>query len=267
MDLYNYLTMVRRRWAVAFLGFLTTITLTVTFVDQQPSIYETEATFVIRPRTVNTADGVRAIDTLTRGVEISSTYATIARSDLIRDRAEQRVDPALNTSGLKVSSQVVTSTNILEVTVSGQDPEAIQALATEISQATVEYVAELQPVFELQILDTPQLPGSPVAPNRPLIIGTGVVLSVAVSVIFALIAEASARPSRGKPKPFNVDLTGAVERNESWSYLYGEIDTSEEDTTGMVDGDHNGHRPAAAARAQRTSSARSGPRSGDRPAS
>lgn len=198
MDLFYYLRVLGRHWFVAVVGLVATVVLTAVYVQQQPYVYSSTGTMVVRPRTVNTDDGVRAIDTLTRGVEISSTYATIARSDLIRDRAKANISPTLNASEVAISSEVVTSTSIIEVSATGGDPEVVNALATEVARQTVAYVGDLQDVFELQIIDQPDLPDEPVAPNRPLLLATGVIFGVMVGVLFALLAEAVSRPARAR---------------------------------------------------------------------
>jgi capsular polysaccharide biosynthesis protein len=195
MDLIGYVRVVGRWWPVALLGLAMTVALTALFIDQQPLVYRSAGTMVVRPRTVDTGESVRAIDALTRGAEISSTYATVARSDLIRQRAAAELGPDFDASGMSVSSEVVTSTSILEVSVTGGNPEAVSALAAEVTRQTVSYVAELQNVFELQIIDEPQVPTSPIAPKRTLLLATGVVLGVAVGVVLALLAEMVSRPA------------------------------------------------------------------------
>ena len=240
MELHHYLRIVRKRWPFVVIGFLLTTALTFVFVNRQPSIYESKATFVIRARTLNSADGVKAIDALTRGVEISSTFATVARSELIRERAEERMDSALNTSGLRVSSEVLTSTNILELTVSGSDPDAVHGLATAIGDETVDYIAALQQVFELQNLDAPKVPTNPVAPNRRLILATGMVFGVAIGAVFALLAEGLSR--RPRPRQFERQLARALRTNQPFSTRYGNLTGNDEDSF-TVAGVGNGHDP------------------------
>lgn len=198
MDLFYYLRVLGRHWFVAVIGFVATVVLTAAYVQQQPPLYSSTGTMVVRPRTVNTEDGVRAIETLTRGVEVSSTYATIARSDLIRDRAKANIGPELDASDVAISSEVVTSTSIIEVSATGGDPDVVTALAAEVARQTVAYVGDLQNVFELQIIDEPDLPNEPVAPNRPLLLATGGVFGVMIGVLFALFAEAVSRPARAR---------------------------------------------------------------------
>jgi capsular polysaccharide biosynthesis protein len=238
MELHYYLRIARRRWLLVIIGFLLTTALTYVFVDRQPLVYESKATFLIRPNALNSADGVRAVDALTRGVEISSTFATVARSDLIRQRAEARLASTEDTSGLSVESAVLTSTNILELRVTGTNPSTVHALARAIGNETVAYIADLQQVFGLQILDAPTLPDDPVAPNKPLLLGTGMVFGVAVGLVFALLAEGlSVQP---RPKQFERQLAQALRNSQDFSMRHGPL-ARKADTTPTVSGRGNGY--------------------------
>lgn len=227
MDLFEYLQVMGRRWLFTAIGFLLTAGLTFIFVDSQPSVYESSGTFVVRPRTTDSADSLKAIDALTRGVEISTTFAHVASSDLVKQRAEERLDEALRQSDLAVSSEVLTSTNVIEVSVRGGDPQAVHALATAIGEETIAYVSELQRVFDLRVLDAPRVPRQPVAPKRGLLLGTGMVLGLGVGMVFALLAEGFVGIPRRRS--FDRQLTNALRTGRSVSYRYGDIDTSEED--------------------------------------
>jgi capsular polysaccharide biosynthesis protein len=238
MDLYDYFHVLRQRWLIAIFGLIITTALTVVFVNRQPFVYESTGTFVIRPRTQDSGDGLRAIDALIRGVEIPSTFATIARSDLVRERAEQRLDDRVGWSSLSVSSEVLTSTSILEVKVRGGNPQATYDLANAISLETVDYVTDLQQVYELRPLDAPRVSNNPVAPNRPLIIGTGIFIGLGVAMVFAVLAEGYAR--RPKPRHFSSELSEALQPQTSVHYRDGRVETAQDDST------RNGHDPGTA---------------------
>ena len=224
----HYLLILRKRWLIALFAFLATSLTTVYLVSQQPSIYESNATFVVRPRSASAGTGgvaddtLRATDTLIRGVEINTTYATIVRSDRIKDRAEERLGPDVDTSGASVSSKVITETNILEISVSGPDPETARALTEAVGLETVEYVSELQYVFELEPLDPPTASSSPVAPNRPLTIATGIVFGVALAVGTALVTEALSRsPASAR---LDAQVVSALLSNRSYDADYDDLE-------------------------------------------
>ncbi|HEY5651949.1 MAG TPA: hypothetical protein VIW46_10905, partial [Acidimicrobiia bacterium] len=110
MELRRYLDLIRTHWGVVVLAFSVTVGLTTILVVQQPWVYQSEGTFVVRPRTVEADEIVRAFDTLNRGVEINATYAAIAKSDLVKQRARDAVGSS--TQGLNIGADIVTGTNM-----------------------------------------------------------------------------------------------------------------------------------------------------------
>jgi capsular polysaccharide biosynthesis protein len=189
MELRRYLDIIVRRWWIALTAFAVTTGATMFWVLPQPKVYESAGTFVVGPRAVNDEASVRAFDTLSRGEAINATYASIASSDLVRARAEARVDPSIETDGLEVSAEVLTGTNILEISVRGLDPEAVRELAVAVSQEAVSYVSASDEGYKLSLLDEPRLNRSPVAPNKPLIIATGVFFGALLGLGLAFVIE------------------------------------------------------------------------------
>ena len=206
MELHTYLGIARKRWPVVVLAFLVTVGLTAAFAARRPPVYESRATFVIRPRAVNTENGLRALDTLVRGVEINATYAAIARSDRIRERAEARLEDG-KVGGLQVAAEVVTGTNVLEVVVTGPDRQAVQRLAAAVGSETVAYVAELQDIFELAALEAPAVPRNPVGPKRALLVVLGGAVGLALGGLLALVTEGLLRSSRSARRQERVRAT------------------------------------------------------------
>lgn len=190
MEFRTYLAIVKKRWKIAALALVATVAFTGLIASGQEPQYESTGTYVVRPRPVADGDTVRAIDTLVRGVEINSTFARIASSDVIKAGAKDRVDAAIDTSSLKTSGKVVTGTNIIELTVSGADPEAVYAMSVAMGAETVSYIGQLDETFELSPLDEPRLPKNPVGPNTPLTIATGAFLGVLLAAGLAIGVEA-----------------------------------------------------------------------------
>lgn len=171
MEIRRYIKILRDHWVLVALCFSLTLGLTIAFVAQQPWVYQSEGTFIVRPRASTADEIVQAFNTLNRGVEINSTYAAIARSDLVRDRAADQIGDSKG--GVRVNSDVVTGTNMIRITVESTDPDKAFAFAQAIGAETIAYVDALQDAYQLQSLDPPTAPKSPAGPNKPLTIVIG----------------------------------------------------------------------------------------------
>lgn len=189
MELRRYLEVSRRWWWLVSLSLLAAAAVTVASVASQTPTYQSSATFLVRPRSDDASQDARAFDALIRGVTINTTYASIARSDLIRDRAKERMDPEARADDMSVSAKVLTDTNIVSLSVKGPDADHVLALTNAISAEAVEYVNSLSDVYVLQPLDEPSRADSPIATNRTLTISVGVVLGLALGVGLALLVE------------------------------------------------------------------------------
>jgi capsular polysaccharide biosynthesis protein len=200
VELRRYLEVTRRWWWLVTLALIATAAVTVSSVAAQAPTYQSSATFLVRPRSDDASEDARAFDALIRGVTINTTYASIARSDLIRDRAEERMDPEARADDMSVSAKVLTDTNIVSLNVKGPDPDHVLDLAKAISAEAVEFVNGLSDVYVLQPLDEPTRAEAPIGTNRSLTISIGVVLGLALGVGMALLVE-YLRKGGATPRP------------------------------------------------------------------
>ncbi len=195
MELMRYLRIVvRHRW-IALSVFAVTFGAVIFFSYSQDSYYESTSTYVVRPRVVESDDVIRAIDTLARGGEINATYAAIARSDQIEQRAETHFPEGQSPEIDSVDASVLTGTNLIEISVVGADPEGVQAMNEAIGEETVEFVNGLGDVFQLQPLDAANTPKSPAGPNRLLTLMAGFVVAAVLAIGLAVLAETIDVPS------------------------------------------------------------------------
>lgn len=201
MELTHYLRLILRHWLSFAIGVIVTVAVGAMLILPRPDVYESKGTYVVRPTSVETSDVVRAFDTLIRGVEINATYAAIARSDIISDRAKERLasDPEVDTRGLDVDAEVVTGTNIIRISVTGEDPEAAAIYAQHIGIEMVEYINGLGDAFRIEQLDPPAVPRSPVGPNRQLDLALTIILGFGVGTSLAIGFETLSR--RRSPFP------------------------------------------------------------------
>jgi capsular polysaccharide biosynthesis protein/GGDEF domain-containing protein len=218
MELKDYVQIVRKRWWLVAATFVATTILTLLFVNAQPWIYESTTTLVVRPRTSISEDAVRAIDILSRRVEITSTYSNIARSRLIRDRAIEALElTSEERSGLKVTGRVVTGSNLLEIGVLGTDPDTVAAFARTVGNETLAYIAGLDEAFELTVLDEARTPTRPIAPNKRFTVVLGAAFGLVLGVGLALLVEKLGWPVPGGVRfsrtPRSADRFNIVDRD------------------------------------------------------
>jgi capsular polysaccharide biosynthesis protein len=171
------------------LAVLVTGSATAMVVMPRPAEYQSKATFIVRPQVVEAGDEIRAIDTLIRGGSINATYASIARSRLIRERAREDMAPGTPVQGLRAKAEVVTGTNILSITVTSRDPQLAHDFLAAVSVETVDYVAEVDAAYRLEPLDPPSLPSQPVDARKGLTISLGIILGLVLGVGLAMLIE------------------------------------------------------------------------------
>jgi len=205
MEIKAYLKILSKRWWAILLGLAVVVSATWFWTSQQDRAYESKATFVLRPRSstlVVEDEFVKALDMVSRRVEINTTFAEVATSRLIRNRAIEHMQSGSGGSFL-VSAGVVGGTNILTISVEGPDPIAAQEYCMLIGQETLAYVSELYDVFELQPLDPASLSRRPIRPNLSLNLMLGSVLGLALGAGLAFLIEFIRSPYE-EPDTFNI---------------------------------------------------------------
>jgi diguanylate cyclase (GGDEF)-like protein len=192
MELRIYLSVLARRWWLILAVTVICGVAALLYALNQPEVYQGSASYVLRPHASLVFDDstVRAIDTLSRRIEIATTYAEVAGSDLIQNRAIENLelDPD-DSTGLSVTGRVIPGTNVLELSIRGPNREIIGLFADEVNLEFIAYVNSLYDVFELELLDQPRVARLPIGPDAKLIMAGGVVLGVALGSILALLVQ------------------------------------------------------------------------------
>lgn len=202
MELKHYVRIVAGKWWIVLLTFVSAVAFTYVFTDNQPPVYRAVSTFVMRPRTsLVLADDevVRMVDTLSRRVEINTTYAEVAESKHIKNLAAEELGlEAHERRGISVNGRVIAGTNILEIAVEGPDPQIVRDFAHAVTAETMGYVSGLYDVFELEPLDAADVPRTPIRPHTTLnlILGAmvGLVGGIALAFLFVYLLEPAEEP-------------------------------------------------------------------------
>lgn len=213
MELKRYLRTIWKRWKLVSLVVLAAVATAAVVIAREPTIYESSGTYVVRPRPLEDDEAIRATETLSRGVEINSTYARVARSDVVKAAAREELRAlGFSSSGLAVTSRVVPGTNILEIGARGEDADAVAAYAGLIGSQTAEYLLTIDEVYVLEPLDRPTIPNTPVASRSQFTLALGIVFGLAAGVTAAFAREYLDEPAEpAGPSGLNIidEVTGA----------------------------------------------------------
>lgn len=233
MELKAYWRILKRRWWLLAISLLIVVGATYVLTSRQRPVYESSATFVIRPRLSPTGgteaersdDFVRALDMVSRRVEINTTFAEVASSRLIKQEAIAELGlTSAQRQGLDVSARVIGGTNVLEISVEGHDPAVIRDFTNVVGERTVAYVSGLYDVFELEPLDAAVLPSRPTRPNLLMNLLMGLVLGLALGGGLVFMLQYLETAAVG-PESFNIidRETGAYTRSYLLHRLWAEV--------------------------------------------
>ena len=180
----------KRRWSVLII-FAITIVSTLVLTRLQTPIYSSSATYVVSPSSevLNETGFLSGLSVLGGQPTVVNTYANIATSASIKREASDSLglSPA-QARKLSVSSRVLSGTNIIEITVEGEDPLLVQVLTTRVGESTIDFIKTLNGVYDLKLMDGAESPDKPIRPNirLNLVLGAALGLILGVGIAFLL---------------------------------------------------------------------------------
>lgn len=152
-----------------------------------PISYQSASTFVVATAdSIEDPGDVAAALGVLRNRQITATFAEILQSQTLLDRAAREIGSV--GSDFESTGVVLPESNVVSLTVSGPDAEAVREVNQIIGAAGSEDLASLYPIYTALALEsakTPSAPASP-APVRDAFFGAalGAFLGVVVAVVW-----------------------------------------------------------------------------------
>jgi uncharacterized protein involved in exopolysaccharide biosynthesis len=198
MELKTYLRILLKRWWIVVTAFLVTFTAVSIFTFTQTPLYRATATFVVIPHG-NYADSysrVNGVATLSQYPEIASTYSEVAMSQLVKQEAAQDLSLLPDqVKSLSVRSKQRAGTNVVEITIEGNDPLLVKNFSDKVGDKTLDYVANLYELFDMKPLDQAMIPSAPVKPNKGLNLAGGAIFGFVLGAGLVFLFEYLQSPS------------------------------------------------------------------------
>lgn len=191
MELRLYLQILRRGWWIIILTILVALLTALGVSYFGTPKYRVVSRFIVTPGTVLTDryQVLTSLNTLDNQV-ITATFAEVMNSDRIYTEALSflQLQP-VDLEDYTYKAVVVSNTSVLELTVTGPDPEMVASLANAIGYRTINFVRQLNQVYNFDFLDIPAPPSEPYSPN-PLLNGIlAIVLGLIGGVVLTVLSE------------------------------------------------------------------------------
>ena len=255
MELKLYFRMLQRGWWLIALAAIAGLSVALGNIYLTIPQYQATARFILSPSSSITSgrDVVDSLDTLDRP-SIAATYAEILNSNRIFTSACQLLgrDPLVLAKTYTVQTVVLPESSVLELTVTGPDPQLAAGLANSIGQQAIGFTRSLNQVYDLNILDSAAVPEKPFSPEPIRDSVLGLVLGGALGAILAVVNEQIRIPIEAYRNRLRLDgETGAYNQIHFSKLLEDEIggNSEKELSIGIIElnglSDYRGTLPPA----------------------
>ena len=195
VDLRQFLGALRSRWKFSVTTFLIGAIATVALVLSAAPQYGSSVKLFISTPTGGSAEYAASFIVTQR----VASYADLATDPSVMQQVIDRLGLDMSYEDLqgRTEATVIASTQTVQIDVTAETPELAQQIAQAESEALVDLVERLekpsdddeQPAIAARVAGEPSISDVPVAPNIPLNIGIGLLLSLFVAIVGALLKD------------------------------------------------------------------------------
>lgn len=241
MELKIYLQMIQKGWWIIALTMLTALNATLIFDYLATPSYLASARFLVSPNPIvlvtesDQVNGLEALDS--RSIVV--TYSEILNSRRIYQEALLANNvPVTEADDYDAITVVLPDANVLELTITGPDPQVVTNLANTVGQIAITNISSLYRAYTISVLDPAVVPLTPVSPvpvrDALLAIAMGLVLGVAL----AIFSEQIRIPLESFRQRLRIDKLTGVYTNQYFRKLLEDAITENPDyapTVGIIE--------------------------------
>ena len=194
MNLSTSLSALRTGWYLLLIGVVVASAAAVAIEHTADPFYEANASYVLSPSAgIDSDDIARGVDSLdtSRSRSIMTTLTEIAASDAVLSEAFVTLgfDPR-QAESYSVDSIVVPEANVIEIVVTGPDPETTATLASTIGEIGGLRFVEFYQIYDIDALDPATVPTEPANPGLEQLLAIGIALGLIAGTGAALLRSA-----------------------------------------------------------------------------
>lgn len=187
MTLFELLGLLRKRLRLVILLPLLTALIVGAGSLFLPNEYTASTTMYVLSKTDDASSAVTQQD-LSAGQMLTNDVSTILKSDRVKnDVAEQLGLDNLRDFDLSITSS--TTTRVITLTVTGNDPQQTAGVANALVSDTSEVAAEVMQIQSVNVIDAATVPQSPSGPRRALYAAIGLLAGLFAAVCLVVIED------------------------------------------------------------------------------
>lgn len=192
MSIPQQIRVFREGWWIILAIVLISTGASLGYSYSKKTVYEATATFVVNPaaRIAETYDLLYSIDTLAGRSGVATTYSNILDSRVIIQAATAYLGlPAELIEPYEINAVVLPDSSVLLLQIQGPSPDLTADLANAIGAVSIDYISNLQAIYELRRLDLAAANPEPISPDHPVDVALGTVIGLAGGVGFLFLRQ------------------------------------------------------------------------------
>ena len=226
MEIRLYFQMMQRGWWVIVLAALVALASSLGFSYMAVPQYQAVSRFIVNPGAalISGRDVLSSLDTLDRR-SVVATYAEIMNSNrILSETVESLGLDAADVDEYTIQAIELPDAFVLELSVSGPDPNIASDLANTIGYETIQFARDLNQVYDINILDLAAAPEKPVSPQPLRDAGVALFLGLVVGIVLAILSEQIRIPLEAYRRRLRVDgVTGVFNKRYFLELLEDEV--------------------------------------------
>lgn len=193
MELRIYARMLKTGWWIIVLTTLAALNLSLVASHMATPSYRATARLLVAPNAALIRESTDRVDSLAvlDRPNILATYAQVLLSDRIflQAAAGLNLEISLPQNDYVVGAVVLPDANVLQLSVDGDNPSTVTALANSIGHSAIDYINNVYEVYTLGFLDAATVPLEPISPQPLRDAGVAAVLGLVVGAVLAIVRE------------------------------------------------------------------------------
>lgn len=229
MEIRLYFRMLLKGWWIILLFALASLTASLVVSYLVTPQYQGVARFVVTPSgSLSQGEVFSSLSILDRR-SVVATVAEVMNSQRILTMSQEamKLPPEIVEDFLDkytILAVVLPEAAVLEITVTGPNPNIVSELPNVMGQQTILFARSLNFPYDLNFLDPATLPSEPISPQPLRDAGIALVLGIIAGAAFAIVNEQMRTPLEVYRQRLRVDSTTGVYKDHYFRQLLdGEI--------------------------------------------